>query len=85
MKRKSRTSVGDGESKTSEPGGRIPDSGEGLAGGKEEIPGDGVGCDGKLEKDVSESMQVSEAGCAGNCFGKEGYFKQEESCEHECF
>ena len=67
---KLRTSVGDGESKAGEPDGGIVDSGEGLAGGKEEISGDCVGGDRELEEDVSEGVEISEAGCAGDRFGE---------------
>ena len=53
-KRGLRTSERDGEGETSEPHARILEGREGLAGGKGEVSGNGVGRDGELEKRVSE-------------------------------
>ena len=82
---KLRTSVRYGESKTSKPDRGMPESGEGLAGGEEEVAGDRVWRGGKLNEGVSERMQVSEAGGSGDGFWKEDDLKQQDRCQHECF
>lgn len=73
--RKLRTSIWYGESETGEPDRWILNSDKGLAGGKEEISGGCVRRGGKLDKGVSESVDVSEAGGAWNRFWKEDYLE----------
>ena len=38
-----------------------------------------------MEEDVSECVQVSEAGGAGDHFGKEDHLEHQEGCQHERF
>lgn len=61
------------------------DGDEGPASGEEEVTGDRVGRGGKLNKGVSESVDVSEAGGTGDRFWKEDYLKQQDRCQHESF
>lgn len=60
-------------------------SSEGLTGSEEEISGNCIGFGGKLNKDVSERVDVSETSGTGNRLRKEKELKEQHDRKHERF